>query len=291
MKFGANTFIWTEAFGPEHFGILPRLKQAGFDGIEVAMMAPRDVPAKAIRAELQKYGFQCTACCAFGSGLSLASEDAAVREKAKAHVRDSLQVAAEMGATLVSGPMYTPVGFFTGKRRTQDEWRRVVDSWQELRADVKSTGVKVGIEPLNRFETYFLNIASDAALLCDEIGDPNIGILLDTFHCNIEEKSIGQALKAAGRHLKHIHSCENDRGIPGTGNVNWPEFFQTLAEIGYDGWLTIESFGFSLGAISAAAAIWRDLAPSPESIPVEGIKFLRGNVDAVMGREKSKAVQ
>jgi D-psicose/D-tagatose/L-ribulose 3-epimerase len=290
MKFGANTFIWAEAFGPEHFGVLPRLKDAGFDGIEIAMLSPSTLPATAIRRELGKYQFECTCCSAFGAGLSLASEDREVRKKAMTHVRDSLKAAAELGSSLVAGPLYTPVGYFTGKRRTSDEWRRTIDCWQELRSDVKQTGVKVAIEPLNRFETYFLNIASDAALLCDEIADPNIGILLDTFHCNIEEKSIGPALKAAGRHLKHIHSCENDRGIPGTGNVNWPEFFQTLAEIGYDGWLTIESFGFSLGAISAAAAIWRDLAPSPESIAVEGVAFLRENVEGVMGQAR-QAIQ
>jgi D-psicose/D-tagatose/L-ribulose 3-epimerase len=207
------------------------------------------------------------------------------------HVRDSLKAAADMGASQVAGPLYTPVGYFTGTRRTRDEWNRVVDCWHELRADVKQTGVRVAIEPLNRFETYFLNIASDAAALCEAIGDPNVGILLDTFHCNIEEKSIGPALKAAGRHLMHIHSCENDRGIPGTGNVNWKEFFHTLAEIGYDGWLTIESFGFSLGAISAAAAIWRDLAPTPESIAVEGIAFLRNNVESVMGKSRAESIQ
>jgi D-psicose/D-tagatose/L-ribulose 3-epimerase len=103
-------------------------------------------------------------------------------------------------------------------------------------------------------------------------------LLIDTFHANIEEKSIGAALRRAGRHLKHVHTCENDRGIPGSGNVNWPEFFAAIRATGYDRWLTIESFGFSLGEIAAAASIWRDLAPSPESIAFEGVRFLRANV-------------
>src|SRR5437867_4272689 len=128
MKFGANTFIWTEAFGPEHFGILPRLKEAGFDGIEVAMLAPASLPAAAIRRELQKYEFECTCCSAFGPGLSLASDDRESRRKAQTHVRDSLKAAAELGAPLVAGPLYTPVGYFTGGRRTSDEWRRTIES-------------------------------------------------------------------------------------------------------------------------------------------------------------------
>ena len=180
------------------------------------------------------------------------------------------------------GPMYSPVGQFTGVRRTADEWRHAVDCWRELRPVVAQT-VPVALEPLNRFETYFLNTVDDAAALCDEIGDDRVGILIDTFHANIEEKSIGAALRRAGRHLKHLHTCENDRGIPGTGNVNWPEFFAAVRDTGYDGWLTIESFGFSLGEIAAAASIWRDLAPTPEAIAFEGVKFLRANVERLAG--------
>jgi D-psicose/D-tagatose/L-ribulose 3-epimerase len=137
----------------------------------------------------------------------------------------------------------------------------------------------MAIEPLNRFETFFLNTTADAAALCDRVNDPNIGILFDTFHANIEEKSIGAACRAAGRHLKHVHTCENDRGIPGSGHVEWQELFQSLRERNYDGWLTIESFGFAIGKLSAAASIWRDLAPSPESIAFEGVKFLRRNIE------------
>src|SRR5439155_12763980 len=133
--------------------------------------------------------------------------------------------------------------------------------WQRLGAAVHAAQIEIAIEPLNRFETYFLNTAADAVTFCQEIGDPPIGILLDTFHANIEGKSIGASVRVAAPHLKHLHTCENDRGVPGSGHVAWTEFFAAVAEIGYDRWLTIESFGFALGALSAAAAIWRDLAP------------------------------
>jgi D-psicose/D-tagatose/L-ribulose 3-epimerase len=152
-----------------------------------------------------------------------------------------------------------------------------VDSWQQLGPVAAAAGVEIGIEPLNRFETYFLNTAADAARFCDEVGHSSVGLLLDTFHANIEEKSIGAAIRAGARHLKHLHTCENDRGIPGSGHLVWPEFFAAVREVGYDNWLTIESFGFALGAMSAAAAIWRDLAPTPEAIAFEGVTFLRAN--------------
>jgi D-psicose/D-tagatose/L-ribulose 3-epimerase len=277
MKYGANTLIWTESFGPEHFPLLPRIKSAGLDGVEIPAFHPASLQVAAIRRELERIGLSCTSCTVIPDGLSLASPDAAIREKACDFVRDCLNACAELGAELLVGPMYSPVGHFTGTRRTADEWQRVVECWKELDAAVQASGVQIALEPLNRFETYFLNTAADAAALCDAIDSPRIGILIDTFHANIEEKSIGAALRQAGRHLKHLHTCENDRGTPGTGNVNWPEFFETVRATGYDGWLTIESFGFSLGTIAAAASIWRDLAPSPESIAFDGVKFLRAH--------------
>jgi D-psicose/D-tagatose/L-ribulose 3-epimerase len=279
MKFGANTLIWAMHFGPEHFELLPRIKEAGLDGIEIPIFNPSAFHATAVRRELEKHELACTTCSVVPGGMSLGSPDAEVRRQTRAYIASVLNSASELGAELLAGPLYSPVGHFTGVRRTADEWRYAVECWQELGPTVAQT-IPVAIEPLNRFETYFLNTVDDAAALCDAVDDPRVGILIDTFHANIEEKSIGAALRRAGRHLKHLHTCENDRGIPGSGNVNWPEFFHATREVGYDGWLTIESFGFSLGEIAAAASIWRDLAPTPESIAFEGVKFLRAGVNS-----------
>ena len=275
MKFAANTFIWTDSFGAENFSLLPKLRQAGLDGIEIGMLSPKTFPSTAMRKELEEAGLECTSCSIIPQGLSLIAEDKELRRGARSHIEDCLKATAEAGGKVLCGPLYSPVGYFTGVRRTADEWRRAVEGWQEIAPLATRLGVDVAIEPLNRFETCFLNTVHDAATLCDEIGSPSVGILADTFHANIEEKSIGPALRAAGKHLKHIHSCENDRGTPGSGNVNWPEFFATIKELHYDGWLVIESFGFSLGGLSAAASIWRDLALTPEAISFEGVKFLR----------------
>jgi D-psicose/D-tagatose/L-ribulose 3-epimerase len=275
VKFGVNTLLWAESFGPAHFELLPRLKEAGFDGVEFPIFDPVAFAAGAIRREVEKSGLECTACSILPAGSSLAAPDPAQRKKAKTHLEAAIHASAEMGATLLAGPLYSPVGYFSGGRRTETEWHRAVESWQEIAPTVQAAGIEVAIEPLNRFETYFLNTVEDAAAFCDEVGSPRVGILVDTFHANIEEKSIGRAIERAGRHLKHLHTCENDRGTPGTGHVRWTEFFDAVKKTGYDGWLTIESFGFTLGGLSAAASIWRDLAASPETIAFEGVKFLR----------------
>jgi D-psicose/D-tagatose/L-ribulose 3-epimerase len=278
MKFGVNTFIWTANFDRSHLPLLPQLKAGGFDGVEVPLFRPAEFATADIAKGLAQNGLECTICSVLTGGLSVISEDAAVRRQTRVHMEECVKTAAEVGAKIMAGPLYSPVGYLPGRRRTADEWKWAVDCYQSLGPVLQQYGVTIAIEPLNRFETYFLNTAQDAAALCDQIGHPNVGVLFDTFHANIEEKDIAQGYRTVGQHLKHVHTCENDRGIPGTGHVEWKSVFQALHDLKYDGWLTIESFGFALGELSAAASIWRDIAPTPESIAYEGVKFLKRSV-------------
>jgi D-psicose/D-tagatose/L-ribulose 3-epimerase len=280
MKYGVNTFIWTANFDRSNLHLLPAIKAAGFDGVEVPLFQPSQFAASDIRKGIADNGLECTICSILTGGMNVISGDAAVREKTRIHLQDCAKAAAEVGAKIVCGPLYSPVGLMTGQRPTDDEWKRAVDCYQAIGPTLSEYGVTIALEPLNRFETYFLTTAADAVALCDAIDHPNVGILFDTFHANIEEKHVEDALRVAGRHLKHVHTCENDRGIPGTGHVDWPGVFQALRDVHYDGWLTIESFGFALGELSAAASIWRDIAPSPESIAFEGVKFLKRGMAA-----------
>lgn len=280
MRFGINTFLWTAEFGPEHFGLLPEIRERGFDGVEVSLFRPAQFPAAAIRRAVEANGMSSTVCSVLTPGLSLISDDASVRAKTITHMKDCIRAVAELGSHMIAGPLYSPVGYLPGRRRNADEWKWAVEGYRELGPVFAANDVHVGIEPLNRFETYFLNTTADAIALCAEVNHPNVGILWDTFHANIEEKIPAAALATTGRFLKHVHTCENDRGTPGSGHVDWPGVFRALRELRYDGWLTIESFGFALGEISAAASIWRDLAPTPGEIAWEGVKFLKANTNA-----------
>jgi D-psicose/D-tagatose/L-ribulose 3-epimerase len=283
MKFGVNTFIWSASFGPSEFGLLPIIKQAGFDGVEVPLFRPAEFAASSIRKANEAHGLECNACTVLVDGLSLISSSADVRHRTRVHLEDIAKVAAEAGIGIVAGPLYSPVGYLPGRRRTSDEWKWAVEGFQSIGDTLAANGVIFAIEPLNRFETYFLNTAVDAAALAEQIGHPNIGVLFDTFHANIEEKNIAAGYRTVGPYLKHVHTCENDRGIPGSGHVEWKQVFEALRSLNYDGWLTIESFGFALGDLSAAAAIWRDIELTPESIAFEGVKFLKKSVAGQAG--------
>ncbi|MEP6716456.1 MAG: sugar phosphate isomerase/epimerase family protein [Terriglobia bacterium] len=280
MKYGVNTFIWSEEFNRESLKLLPRIKEAGFDGVQVPLFRPADFPAAEVRRGFEANGLECSVCGLFPDGQTLIGDDAAERRVALQHIKDTVRVAAETGADFVGGPLYCPIGYLPGRRRTADEWKRAVEGYQSVGETLISYGITLAIEPINRFETFFLNTAADSAALCDEVAHPNVGILFDTFHANIEEKDIGAAFRTLGRHLRHVHACENDRGIPGSGHFEWDQMFLALRDLNYDGWLTIESFGFT-GKISTAVCIWRDIESNPESIAFEGVKFLKSRVAAM----------
>ena len=278
MKFGVSTYIWSSACDQSVFDVLPVLRDRGFDGFEFPVFRAKGFPAAKIRRASADHQLECTAASGFVDGLSLISNQRDVRRTSVAHLKDLIKCTADAGAPILAGPMYSPVGYHTGKRRTSDEWHWALEGYQAVGETLHSHGVTLAIEPLNRFETYFLNTTADAIQLCEDVGDPLVGILLDTFHANIEEKDIGAAYTLAGKHLKHVHISENDRGTPGSGHIQWNEVFHSLAQLEYDGWLTIESFGFALGDLSAAASIWRDIETVPQAVAFEGIQFLRDNM-------------
>ena len=271
MKYGINTLLWTASFDASHLDLLPKIKAGGFDGVEIARFNFGNFPGSQIRRALEQNQLECTFCTALTGQLSLASNDG----KALAHLKDAIHCAADIGAPVLAGPFCSAVGYLPGCRRTNDEWKRAIEGLRALIPVLEETGVSLAVEPLNRFETYFLNTAEDARSLCDAVGHPRVGVLFDTFHANIEEKSIGEGLLALGRHLKHVHASENDRGTPGSGHVAWNELRDGLQRLNYDGWLVIESFGFAIPEISSAACIWRDLAPTPDAIAYDGLRFLK----------------
>jgi D-psicose/D-tagatose/L-ribulose 3-epimerase len=275
MKFGINTLLWTANFDRPHLDLLPQFKQHGFDGVEVARFEFNTFPAAEVRRALEQNGLEATFCSALTGTTSLVSDNADTRRQAREYLMAGIQAAAEIGASTLAGPFCSPVGYLPGRRRNADEWKLAVEGLQSLTPTLEQYNVTMAVEPLNRFETYFLNTVADAVSLCREVSHPRVRILFDTFHANIEEKSVADALRAAAPYLGHVHTCENDRGAPGSGHVDWNGVFSALHELKYDRWLVIESFGSRIPEIAAAACIWRDLASSPEALAYDGLAFLK----------------
>lgn len=287
MKFGINTLLWTASFGPDDVPLLASLRQWGFDGVEIARFSFDGFPARLLREAARNEGLEVTFCSALTGRLSLASGDPSIRREALDFIRRGVETAAELGSPVLAGPYLSAVGLLAGRRPSQEEWKRAVEGIQSLAPVLRGHSVTLALEPLNRFETYLVTTAASARLFCDEVHDPYVGVLFDTFHANIEEKRLDSAIHALDGHIAHVHTCENDRGVPGSGHVAWDDVFRALRESGYDGWCVIESFGARIPEIAAAACIWRDLAPSAESIAREGLLFLREAASRAMGAAAS----
>jgi len=181
------------------------------------------------------------------------------------------------------------VGLLVGRARNDQEWKYAVEGLRKVADTAEILDIKVGIEPLNRFETYFVNICADALKLVKEVGSPKLGVHYDTFHANIEEADPVAALRSLGKKLIHVHTCENDRGVPGTGHVPWDATMRALQDLKYDGWITMESFVPAIKELARAASIWRPLAKSGDDLAIRGLKFLRQYVGRGNGKvDKSK---
>ena len=276
MKIGMNLLLWTAAAAEEHFGLLGDIRGWGYDSVELPMFSPNSSPWGPLARRLDDLGLARTVVTVAAPEANPISPDAGVRRAGVDHLKSCVDSCVTLGADVLCGPIYSPVGGLVGRGRTEDEWGWAVEALREAGEHAASAGVALGVEPLNRFETYFLNSAEDAARLIDAIDLPAVGILFDTFHANIEEKDPIAAIGTAGRRISHFHVSENDRSTPGEGHIPWPLVFEALRATGYNGTLTVEAFGRALPELAAATCIWRQMFPSEEHLASSASRFIRG---------------
>jgi D-psicose/D-tagatose/L-ribulose 3-epimerase len=272
VRVGINLMAWSAGID---VGLFPTLQELGYDGVELPIFDPEGLDVDRVRGALADAGLAATASSALPSGASLLDSGARVTEAVR-FLRRVLERCAGLGVELLCGPLYAPVGELAGRPRTDGEWRTCVAGLRAVGLAAGELGVRVAIEPLNRFETYFLNTAEDGRRLVDEVDHPSIGLLLDTFHMNVEEKDTAEAIGRAGERLYHFHCSENDRGVVGSGQVPWARLWPALEATGYRGWLVNETFNGRLPELAAATAIWRPLAPDPLTYARESLRFVRG---------------
>ncbi len=275
MKVGMNMLLWTTHVTPEDYPNLEKIKAAGFDGVEIPLFEGDDAHFQALHKELDALGLACTTVTVLPPGASIISEDAARRAAAWAHLSQAVRHSAILGSEVLMGPYYHPLGEFSGDGVTEDELARGADIHRRMAEEAEQVHLRLAVEYLNRFETYVLNTAAQAAAYARRVGHPAFGTMYDTFHANIEEKDPVAAYTDNAASFHHFHVSENDRGTPGTGHVPWAEMFRAVRASGYDGWLTIEAFGRALPGLAAATRVWRDFFPSREGVYVEGGRFIR----------------
>jgi len=276
MIFGIHSLLFTETFVDKDLPLLDKCKALGFDAVEIIPFDPDHFPARKVREAAANLGLTINTGYGLPDQCNTISPDPAVRQAGVELSRKLIDLSNEAGAKVFTGVVYAGWGYLSGKMRTEEEWKWGVDSFRQIASHaLESSNLILGIEPVNRFESHFINIAADAVRFIKDVGMPNVKVHLDTFHMIREEANISQAVLETGEHVGYVHACENQRGIPGTGLFPWVDFFEALREIGYDGCVTIESFDPHMESIAKLCCIWRQLADSPEQLATEGLRFVK----------------
>jgi D-psicose/D-tagatose/L-ribulose 3-epimerase len=273
-----NTFVWHSPLTDARLAdLVPRIAGWGFDAVELPLEYPGDWDPHLARDLLAGHGLRSTVCAVFPAGRELTAAGKDVVERTQEYVRHCVDVAALQGSGVVIGPMYTSVGRTwrmspAERRKTLAELRT---AWHPLADYAGEHGIRLGIEPLNRYETSLLNTVEQTLDVVADLPADAVGLSLDTYHQNIEEKSIPGSLRLAGDRLLHLQVCGNDRGSPGQDHLDWPGIRDALVGVGFDGMVGIESFTADNETIATAASIWRPLAPSQDQLAIDGLAFLR----------------
>jgi D-psicose/D-tagatose/L-ribulose 3-epimerase len=278
MRFGVNTWVWVSPLTTDELKKLaPLVKSMGFDWIEIPLESLDDLDHTEGAKIIADHGLGVSTCAAMGPDRDLIHPDGSIQQNGIAYIKGCIQATQTLGATNLVGPIYSAVGRVW--QQTADERAHDLDilvkNLGELSHFATEHGVVMGIEPLNRFETSFINLASQAVEVVDRVDHASCKIMLDTFHMNIEEKHVGDAIRLAGSRLVHLHSCESDRGAPGSGNVHWADVKQALHDIHYAGPVVIESFTNKVKSIARAAAIWRAFESSQDALAQNGLNYLK----------------
>ena len=283
MKYGLNLLLWTDRMHDGMVPIVEKIKALGYHGIEMPIFELDESLHRQWGKRLDELGLERTAVTVRNAGDNPISPSASVRAAAVDAMKKTLDCCHAAGVKILCGPTHSAIGEFTGTGPTEDEFKWGVDTMRQVAAHAAQAGVTIATEYLNRFENYFLTSVEQTVKFVQAVDHPHVRMMYDTFHANIEEKNLAQAIHAAAPWTVLVHISENDRSIPGTGHVHWDESFDALKAAGYDGWMVVEAFGLALPGIVAATKIWRKMFPSEDQLATDSLAFMKKHVQRRWG--------
>jgi D-psicose/D-tagatose/L-ribulose 3-epimerase len=277
VTFGVSTWLWTSPFNRETIALFPKIKSFGYDAVEIPVEDPSLIDLDLVKKALADQDLKGIICGAFGPSRDLTHDDPAFHQTCFTYLDSCLEIASELGAGFVAGPMYSAVGKarLVSPEQRQVEWERAVTNLRKVCRRAGEFGLDLAIETLNRFETDLINTSEDLMRLIGDINEPQAKAVLDGFHLNIEEPDLESAIRRVGDKLIHVQVSENYRGTPGTGQTNWAAWKRGLEAINYRGTISIESFTPQVKELAGAVCIWKPLVPSQDGFAKDGLEFLK----------------
>lgn len=277
MRLGINTFLFTSPFTNDSTKLFKQFKRWGFDTVEIPIEDPSHIDPAHVKRELDKHGLVCsTVCACMGPDRDLRGTPAQQQTSLR-YMKQVIDQMAALDCAALVGPVYSSVGRADAVAPAdyRRQWKTVVKHLKTIARYAQQRGRVICMEPLNRFETDFINTVDQALKMVADVGSPALKLHLDTFHMNIEQKDQAAAIRKAGTLLGHFHACGSDRGTPGNDHIAWKPIAKALKDVKYKGDVVIESFTTDVKVIARAAAIWRRIEPTRDEIAVKGVKFLR----------------
>ena len=281
VQLGVSTWLWESPFATKTIELFPKIKEMGYDVVEIPVEDPDLINVQAVKRALDDYGLKAVVCGAFGPERDFTHDDPIYHQKSFDYVNSCLEICKGLGAGFFAGPMYSSVGKarLVSADQKKTEWERAVKNLRKVCELAGSQNLEIALEPLNRFESDLINTAEDVIRLIKDIDHPGAKVLLDGFHMNIEEPDIERAIRLVGDKLIHLQVSENYRGTPGTGQTRWDAYKRGLSAIGYSGVISIESFTPQVKELAGAVCIWKPLVPDQDEFAREGYQFLRNWAD------------
>ena len=277
VSFGVSTWLWTSPFDAKTTALFPKIKEMGYDVVEIPVEDPSLIEVKALGMALKDHGLRPVICGAFGPTRDLTHEDPSYHKTSFDYIQQCFDISSELGAGFVAGPMYSAVGKarLLPPDQKKAEWELAVTNLRKVCEMAQASGQRIALEALNRFETDLINTSEELMQLIRDINHPAAGVLLDGFHMSIEEPDLEKAITQVGDKLLHVQVSENYRGTPGTGQTNWEAFRTGLEKVDYKGVVSIESFTPEIKELAGAVCIWKPLAKSQDEFARQGLTFLK----------------
>lgn len=273
-KVGFNLLAWSAVVSENLLPTVERLKKIGYDGIEIFLGAGDQKVYEQFGRRVRDLGLEMTCVMVLGPEENPIDASAEIRSKGLDRIKWAIDRAHDMNANVICGPMHSAFATFADKAPDEDEYKRSAGVLAEAGEYAAKADILLTPEAINRFECYLCNTMDQLVGLVKRVSHPNVKAHFDTHHANIEEKTLSGALRTAAPVLGHVHISENDRGTPGSGHVPWEETFSTLADIGYEGWLTIEAFTRDDPDFANSINVWREYN-EPWDVAEQGYAFIK----------------
>ncbi len=275
MKYAIHLSTFTKEWDEDLVPFIKRAKDIGYDGVEIPLMNPEEFDVNRIKSELEKQKIEAICGTGLGADTDIGSNDEKIRNNGINHLKTCIDICEHLGSKQLGGVLYAPWGDLKSRNQAKENYTNSIEVLKEVADYASEKDVKLCLEVLNRYESYYMNTVEEGVGIIDKIGKKNVGIHFDTFHAHIEETNMYQAILTGKDTINHVHFCENTRGIPLTGQVRWDEVVQGLKEINYDGWISIENFVNNNCGVGNGTSIWRQVEKSGDEAAIQGYKNMK----------------